>query len=87
MFRAYSCVLLFQKYSSKKCTEFPQDLSTLTRFIANSLGYETYKAEAAIVNFYHLDSTLGGHTDHSEPNCEAPLFSIRYFPINNWFGK
>ena len=67
----------FQKYTSEKCTVFPADLSTLTTFIANALDYKSYKAEAAIVNFYHLDSTLGGHTDHSEPNCEAPLFSIR----------
>ena len=33
-------------------------------------------AEAAIVNFYPMDATLGGHTDHSEPNLEAPLLSI-----------
>jgi alkylated DNA repair protein alkB family protein 1 len=31
------------------------------------------------VNYYHMDSTLAGHTDHSELNKEAPLFSFRWF--------
>jgi len=33
--------------------------------------------EAAIVNYYHLDSTLSGHTDHSEKDLSIPLLSIR----------
>ncbi len=37
-----------------------------------------FKAEAAIVNYYHLDSTLSGHTDHSERDRNKPLLSIRY---------
>jgi len=32
-----------------------------------------YHPEAAIVNFYTMDSSIGGHTDHSEPNKTAPL--------------
>jgi len=29
------------------------------------------------VNYYHLDSTLSGHTDHSEKDLSIPLLSIR----------
>lgn len=51
-------------------------MGDLTTFIANALGFSNFKSEAAIVNYYHLDSTLSGHTDHSEINLEAPLFSF-----------
>ena len=34
-------------------------------------------AEAAIVNYYHLDSTLSGHRDQSEMDLSIPLLSIR----------
>lgn len=36
-----------------------------------------FEAEAAIVNYYRLDSTLSGHTDHSEKDLTKPLLSIR----------
>ena len=36
-----------------------------------------FNAEACIVNYYHLDSTLSGHTDHSEKDLSLPLLSIR----------
>jgi alkylated DNA repair protein alkB family protein 1 len=29
------------------------------------------------VNFYHMDSSIGGHTDHSEFDLSAPLLSFR----------
>lgn len=45
--------------------------------IGSNLGFKNFEAEAAIVNYYHMDSTLSGHTDHSEQNLEAPLFSFR----------
>lgn len=56
---------------------FPHDLSLLCNYFAEVLGFKDFKAEAAIVNYYHMDSTLSGHTDHSEHNLEAPLFSFR----------
>ena len=37
-----------------------------------------FNPEAAIVNYYHLDSSLSGHTDHSEKDLTQPLLSIRY---------
>lgn len=49
----------------------------MCEFFANVLGFTQFTSEAAIVNYYHMDSTLSGHTDHSEPNLNAPLFSLR----------
>ena len=39
---------------------------------------ENYKSEAAIINYYPMDSTLSGHVDFSEPNKTAPLISISF---------
>jgi len=66
-------------YSQESCNDFPQDLSTTTQHIVQAVLGEScdFKAEAAIVNFYHLDSSLSGHTDHSEFDLAAPLISVR----------
>lgn len=64
-------------YSDQAKDTFPDNLSRLCNTFAQALGYD-FKAEAAIVNFYHLDSTLAGHTDHSEEYLDAPLFSFSF---------
>lgn len=64
-------------YAEEKRHKFPDDLAKLNAYFADVLGLGEYSAEAAIVNFYPLGTTLAGHTDHSEKNLEAPLFSIR----------
>lgn len=64
-------------YDSHHHSPFPPDLAKLTRFILAAVGFPEFTAEAAIVNYYHLDSTLSGHTDHSEKDLTAPLISIR----------
>lgn len=64
-------------YAEEKKHKFPDDLAKLSAFFANALGFDVYSAEAAIVNFYPLGTTLAGHTDHSEKNLNAPLFSFR----------
>lgn len=64
-------------YAEEKRHKFPDDLARLNEYFAHVLGFGKYSAEAAIVNFYPLGTTLAGHTDHSEKNLEAPLFSIR----------
>ena len=64
-------------YTDDDFTAFPSDLGHLSRYLASLIGYgEEYSAEAAIVNYYHLDSALSGHTDHSEDDLEAPLLSL-----------
>ena len=45
-------------------------------FYASEYLSEDYRAEAAIINYYPMDSSLGGHVDYSEPNKNAPLVSI-----------
>lgn len=64
-------------YAEDKRNEFPADLAGLSSLLSNALGFGVYSAEAAIVNFYPLGTTLAGHTDHSEKNLNAPLFSYR----------
>lgn len=68
-------------YAEAQRHRFPADLAALTRYVAAVLGVgggREYEAQAAIVNFYPQGSTLAGHTDHSERDLEAPLFSFRY---------
>ncbi|XP_031842001.2 alpha-ketoglutarate-dependent dioxygenase AlkB [Nomia melanderi] len=65
-------------YSEASKTEMPNELSLLTSVLANTLHFMDFKAEAAIINYYRMNSTLAGHTDHSEVNSNAPLFSISF---------
>lgn len=58
--------------------EFPPELHELVATVAAALGFETYKSEAAIINFYPIGSTLSAHTDHSEFFLDSPLFSISF---------
>jgi alkylated DNA repair protein alkB family protein 1 len=69
--------LISKMYSENSRDPFPQDLAMLCQYIARVVGFNDFSAEAAIVNYYHMDSTLSGHTDNSEQNKEAPLFSFR----------
>jgi alkylated DNA repair protein alkB homolog 1 len=71
-------IILNQVYSETAKSQFPVDLSKLSKTIIKLLQFpDEFMAEAAIVNFYHPSSTLSGHTDHSEYNLSAPLLSIR----------
>jgi len=67
-----------KEYDESLRSEFPSDLDRLCKYIAMTLQYPNYTAEAAIVNFYPGSSTLSGHTDHSEHNLGAPLISISF---------
>lgn len=67
-----------QKYSEDAKGEFPNDLSRLSQLISQTLGFKSFKAEAAIVNYYYFNSSLSGHIDNSEQNLEAPLFSFSF---------
>lgn len=65
-------------YSEDKRHKFPEDLAALNKYFAMALGFDQFSAEAAIVNYYPIGTTLAGHTDHSEKNLNAPLFSISF---------
>jgi alkylated DNA repair protein alkB family protein 1 len=56
----------------------PNEINELAKFIAYLFGYMNYRPEAGIVNYYHLNSTLSAHQDHSELNQDAPLISISF---------
>ncbi|XP_058443735.1 nucleic acid dioxygenase ALKBH1 [Malaya genurostris] len=65
-------------YDESARSEFPDDLANMCRHFATALGFGQFQPQAAIVNYYPLGSTLAGHTDHSERNLEAPLFSFSF---------
>lgn len=67
-----------KEYKEDHYTSFPMDIGLLAWYAAAALGFHNFRAEAGIVNYYHLDSTLGGHTDHSELDHDAPLISISF---------
>lgn len=65
-------------YSETEKSDFPSDLAYLSKYIAAVVHSSVYNPEAAIVNYYYLDSTLAGHTDHSEFDHSAPIISISF---------
>ena len=71
-------------YSEDNVSPFPTELLELCQLVIDHIDNLTkgeiqrdlisnYKPEAAIVNFYPTGATLGGHTDHSEPNRYCAL--------------
>ncbi|KAG7158584.1 Nucleic acid dioxygenase ALKBH1-like [Homarus americanus] len=69
---------LRDEYSEDLRGEMPPSLVKLCSVVSKVLGFEEFRAEAAIINYYHQDSTLAAHTDHSEPYDAAPLFSFSF---------
>ncbi|CAH1392164.1 unnamed protein product [Nezara viridula] len=65
-------------YSDSNKSEFPKELACLISCLGQAIGGWDVRAEAGILNIYHMNSTLSGHTDRSEPNHTAPLFSISF---------
>ncbi|KAH8235769.1 hypothetical protein KR032_007008 [Drosophila birchii] len=65
-------------YDDRMQSPFPEDLSQMCRLFSARLGYEDFKPEAAIINYYPVGSSLSGHVDYSEPNQSAPLFSFSF---------
>ena len=68
-----------KQYSLSSKSEFPEKLGQLAKYLAKQmLDVDGYNPQASIVNFYPETTTLSGHTDHSEPNRQAPLVSISF---------
>ena len=68
----------FVNYKEEKYYGFPEDLALLMKVIADIIGHENYIPETAIVNYYPIGSSMGGHTDHYEEELDAPLLSISF---------
>lgn len=64
-----------RRYYKDAKSEFPVELLELSQKLASLVG-NTLKPEAAIVNFYPLGSTMGGHLDDAEFAMERPIISI-----------
>jgi len=66
---------------TKRCYEknvkssFPEDLAQLCRNLAQ-LATADLIPEAAIINFYPMSSTMGGHLDDAEHDLAKPIISL-----------
>ncbi|XP_066128472.1 nucleic acid dioxygenase ALKBH1 [Saccopteryx bilineata] len=67
-----------KKYSADHYTPFPSDLAFLSEQVAAACGFQGFRAEAGILNYYRLDSTLGIHVDRSELDHSKPLLSFSF---------
>ncbi|XP_060664030.1 nucleic acid dioxygenase ALKBH1 [Drosophila nasuta] len=65
-------------YDEAMHSTFPSDLASLCEAFCVTLGYTNFVPQAAIVNYYPIGTCLSGHTDHSELNHSAPLFSYSF---------
>ncbi|XP_074145984.1 nucleic acid dioxygenase ALKBH1 isoform X1 [Sminthopsis crassicaudata] len=65
-------------YSADHYTPFPSDLAYLSKQVAAACGFQDFQAEAGILNYYRLDSTLGIHVDRSELDHTKPLLSFSF---------
>ncbi|KAE8586116.1 hypothetical protein XENTR_v10021556 [Xenopus tropicalis] len=65
-------------YNSDLLSPFPLDLAELSRCVSAACGFHNFKPEAGILNYYHLDSSLGIHVDESELDHQSPLLSFSF---------
>ncbi|KAM4542737.1 nucleic acid dioxygenase ALKBH1 isoform 1-T2 [Odontesthes bonariensis] len=65
-------------YSANSHTPFPADLHSLSVQISAACGFPEFSSEAAILNFYRPDSSLGIHVDESELDRTRPLLSFSF---------
>ncbi|KAM9708167.1 nucleic acid dioxygenase ALKBH1 isoform 2-T2 [Menidia menidia] len=65
-------------YSASSHTPFPADLHSLSSRVAAACGFQQFSSEAAILNFYRPDSSLGIHVDESELDLSRPLLSFSF---------
>ncbi|XP_002741372.1 nucleic acid dioxygenase ALKBH1-like [Saccoglossus kowalevskii] len=65
-------------FGDRKKSELPTDVGLLTQCMASIIGFPQYIAQAGIVNYYNMSSTLGGHVDEAEFDMTAPLISFSF---------
>ncbi|XP_072221278.1 nucleic acid dioxygenase ALKBH1 [Leuresthes tenuis] len=65
-------------YSANNHTVFPADLHSLSFQITAACGFPEFSSEAAILNYYRSDSSLGIHVDESELDHTRPLLSFSF---------
>lgn len=62
----------------KSSPPFPRDVAQVAERVAEMCGYTAFRSEAAIVNYYHQDSHMGGHKDDSEYDMSKPIVSVSF---------
>ncbi|XP_063804284.1 nucleic acid dioxygenase ALKBH1 [Pseudophryne corroboree] len=67
-----------KRYHGENHSDFPVELAELSRSVAVACGFPVFKAEAAILNYYRMDSSLGIHVDESELDRQSPLLSFSF---------
>uniref|UniRef100_A0A8C5WLF1 Nucleic acid dioxygenase ALKBH1 n=1 Tax=Leptobrachium leishanense TaxID=445787 RepID=A0A8C5WLF1_9ANUR len=67
-----------KKYTPERRSIFPKDLAELSRCVSQACGFSSFQPEAGILNYYHMDSSLGIHVDESEPDQCSPLLSFSF---------
>ncbi|XP_002120909.2 nucleic acid dioxygenase ALKBH1 [Ciona intestinalis] len=67
-----------KQYSEQPCSELPSELRKTSKLFASMIGTDDFKAEASIVNYYHVGNALSPHDDTSELYLEAPLVSLSF---------
>lgn len=65
-------------YSKGHRSDVPEDVARMSINIAHALGFQKYKAEASVVNYYHESSYLCRHQDLSEVDLSFPLISVSF---------
>ena len=65
-------------YRERDFSPVPRDLTHLFQYISKALGFHSFKLEAGIINYYHMDSSIAGHIDQAEFEEDAPLFSLSF---------
>ncbi|XP_005990146.1 nucleic acid dioxygenase ALKBH1 [Latimeria chalumnae] len=67
-----------KKYSADHHSAFPSDLVFLSEQVASACGFPCFRPEAGILNYYHMDSSLGIHVDEAELDQSKPLLSFSF---------
>jgi alkylated DNA repair protein alkB family protein 1 len=62
-------------YRKNLKSQFPDDLSILCKTIARLVNTDL-QPEAAIVNYYPMGASMGGHLDDAEHAMQKPIISI-----------
>lgn len=55
---------------------FPSFLQAVSKEICALVGFDGYRPEAGIINYYQQGDSLTGHVDRSEEDDTSPLFSL-----------
>lgn len=67
---------VLQSNPISKTEPFENVANDISRLCIDSNNPSSYVPEAALINYYHVGDTLGGHIDDAEPNCSLPLVSL-----------